>query len=248
MPPNIIGAQAHELADANHSSASPSSAAVAPRPPLAGLTFPLTQNASRERQQALTRADAARKPRSLLSSRVGWPLAGVAAAAAILLALLLTRTQSTVENFRMQLNFVQQQVMALRTDNADLRQANAALQSALLGQREQLALLANPERSVRLVSQSDDLLGGYFYAAQRTGLLILRGVLPLPAEQTYQLWLYPDGSAPMSAGLISVTSGAVTTVNLRLPIRADQFASVGVSIEPANGSTSPTGPMILLSQ
>jgi anti-sigma-K factor RskA len=70
----------------------------------------------------------------------------------------------------------------------------------------------------------------------------------LPENQTYQLWLIPaDGDgAPLPSGLLAVQQAGVDSVTITLPDDATNYAAVGVSIEPAGGSPSPTGPIVLV--
>lgn len=183
------------------------------------------------------------------SGTIAWPIAGIATAAALLLVVLFSRNLATVESFRMQLDSVQQRVAALRAENTALRQDNAALQNELQAQQNQMAALANPDRSIALISQQGAPISGHIYITQRTGLLILNGLSPLPQDQAYELWLIPDGGTPISAGLVPSDNQATIVWESTLPLRFDQFALVGLSVEPQGGSPElgPTGPIILLS-
>ena len=69
---------------------------------------------------------------------------------------------------------------------------------------------------------------------------------PLPENKTYELWVIPaNGSAPIAAGLFR--SDAAGSASLVLPqfqagVEAKAF---GVTIERAEGSATPTLPIIL---
>jgi anti-sigma-K factor RskA len=76
--------------------------------------------------------------------------------------------------------------------------------------------------------------------------LILNGLASLPADQTYELWLIPSDGDPVSAGLVQVTADGTTVSQIPMPSQPQEFAAVGLSIEPAGGSPQPTGPIVLL--
>jgi anti-sigma-K factor RskA len=69
----------------------------------------------------------------------------------------------------------------------------------------------------------------------------MNGVPAPPAGKVYQMWLIPkDGSAPVSKGLMdaeALSKPAVVT-----GIRS--AASLGITVEPAGGSTTPTTPTV----
>jgi anti-sigma-K factor RskA len=76
-------------------------------------------------------------------------------------------------------------------------------------------------------------------------VLILRGLPPIPEGQTYQVWLIsPDGDRT-SAGLIRPPTNLPY---LSAPLYSNQdlvnFVGVGMTVEPAGGSDSPTGRQI----
>jgi anti-sigma-K factor RskA len=116
--------------------------------------------------------------------------------------------------------------------------------------QELLALIAgtNPKRVIHLpgTKESPDAAGTFFMSGDERGVLVLQGLKPLPAAQTYQLWLISSEGAPASAGLLGVQPGGSTWLPVAVPARARNFVAVGVSIEPIDGSPAPTGPLVLL--
>jgi anti-sigma-K factor RskA len=85
------------------------------------------------------------------------------------------------------------------------------------------------------------------YLPERGGLILLATNLkPLPADKTYELWVIPaDGKAPVPAGLFRPDAVGTATVVLP-PLPAGIAAkALGVTIENASGSTTPTPPIIL---
>jgi anti-sigma-K factor RskA len=85
------------------------------------------------------------------------------------------------------------------------------------------------------------------YLPERGGLILLAANLkPLPADKTYELWIIPaDGKPPVPAGLFRPDGVGAATV--LLPPLAPGIAAkaFGVTVEKAQGSDSPTSPIIL---
>jgi anti-sigma-K factor RskA len=76
-------------------------------------------------------------------------------------------------------------------------------------------------------------------------VLILRGLPPISEDQTYQVWLIDPGGDRTSAGLLRPQSDLPF---ISEPIYSTQhlanFVAIGMTIEPAGGSDSPTGQQI----
>ena len=72
---------------------------------------------------------------------------------------------------------------------------------------------------------------------ENKAVVLADGLPPVPAGQTYQMWLMGDDHEPLSVGLMQGSPGrqavAVDGVS-----GSDEF---GVTVEPAGGSTQPTG-------
>jgi hypothetical protein len=139
---------------------------------------------------------------------------------------------------------------ALKSQAAELQTANTHLQEQTQTDRELLALIAtaDPEHTVQLpgTEEAPAASGAFYLGDDNRGLLVLKGLKPLPTEQTYQLWLIPAEGQPQPAGLLAVKTDALTWLNVSVPPGATDFAAVGVSVEPAGGSPAPTGPIVLL--
>ncbi|MFC0037673.1 anti-sigma factor [Actinomadura rayongensis] len=101
------------------------------------------------------------------------------------------------------------------------------------------AVLAAPDARVATVRAAADAGGGTLtLVASRSGdtvLVTASGLRPLPAARTYQLWFL--GSArPRPAGFLPAAGrGPVLAAGLRDARR------LGVTVEPARGSSQPTG-------
>jgi anti-sigma-K factor RskA len=66
--------------------------------------------------------------------------------------------------------------------------------------------------------------------------LVTQGLAPAPAGHVYQVWFIPSTGAPVSAGFLGDSASSATLLNGN-PATA---AAIGVTLEPAGGSTAPT--------
>jgi anti-sigma-K factor RskA len=152
------------------------------------------------------------------------------AAIAILLALYIGRVQA-------QLNELNQQI-------STMHDVVVGLQEQLRGNQEVIALLV--DRAVQLdgTPQAPGARAD-FYVSGDQGTLVARGLGPLPATQTYQLWLVIDGT-PKPFGIFQAQPGQPAVLTVAVPASARGFAIVDVSIEPAGGSQQITKETIVL--
>lgn len=93
-------------------------------------------------------------------------------------------------------------------------------------------------------------VGHATYLPQRGALIFVAGNLhPVPDNKTYELWLIPaNGKAPMPAGLFRPdASGSASVVLPTLPAGVEAKA-FGVTIEDAQGSATPTLPIVMAGQ
>ncbi len=93
-------------------------------------------------------------------------------------------------------------------------------------------------------------IGHATYLPKRGALIFVASNLrPVPANKTYELWLIPaDGKAPMPAGLFRPdASGSASVVMPMLP-EGVQAKAFGVTIEDAQGSPTPTLPIVMAGQ
>ena len=88
--------------------------------------------------------------------------------------------------------------------------------------------------------------GKAIYSRQENGLIFVASNLrPLPARKAYELWLIPMHGAPIRAGVFKPDAhGGAMVINPLIPagVEAKAFA---VTIEPEQGSTTPTLPIIM---
>ncbi|MEZ4541135.1 MAG: anti-sigma factor [Chloroflexota bacterium] len=177
-------------------------------------------------------------------------LAGFAALALILSTLAIRQLSGEVGELRATVatleagsGTLQTRIDALSTENETLRQ-KLAVRDDLLAQYTQPGALtmtigditgANPD--ARAVLTLDP--------TAEAATLRVANLPPLPADETYQAWLIVD-DAPISVGTFTVDEAGIAThvIPGGLPGR---FDAVGISIEPAGGSQTPTpGNIILL--
>ena len=186
--------------------------------------------------------------RRLLGGNFLWPsLATAALAALLVVAVYAAQTGLQANRARTDLAAAQEQIAQLQSQSEELRQSSHQLDQQLSNDRNNVASFANADRVVALAGTPDaPNASGAFYIGPENGLLVLRGLPPPPATQTYELWLIPGEGNPIPAGLVQVGEGDSQTFTIALAGQPSDFAAVGLSIEPAGGSPSPTGPIVLL--
>jgi anti-sigma-K factor RskA len=112
------------------------------------------------------------------------------------------------------------------------------LDSTLAYSREIASVLAAPDARITAARTS---VGGTTIAVvshdQRQLVFTSSGLPELPSSKVYQLWLLGPGTA-RSAGLLPPASGGKTPPVLASGVRTDD--KVGVTVEPAGGTSSPT--------
>jgi anti-sigma-K factor RskA len=141
---------------------------------------------------------------------------------------------------------VQTQLGQANAQMATMHDAVVQLQHEAQESRQLLALLANPNQSVRLAG-TEEAPGahGTFYRNGDQGVFVVGDLPPLPSEQTYQLWLVVNGE-PMSVGLLEELDLEAPNFSIvSVPVELHEFTIVDVSVEPAGGSPTLLGPVVL---
>jgi hypothetical protein len=180
----------------------------------------------------------------------------VAAGTALVLLLAgffyLNRLQDQLRQANAQLSNLEARVAELEIANIQLQQRNETLQQQAQADQQLLLVIASadPDRTLQVSgTETDPDAGGTFYVHDDQGVLVLHGLAPLPADETYQLWLIPPANgAPLPAGLLEIDQEAPAWITVQIPANAQDFATVAVSVEPAGGSPAPTGPIVLLGE
>ncbi len=75
------------------------------------------------------------------------------------------------------------------------------------------------------------------------GVLAVRGLRRLDAAHTYQLWLYRE-SEQRSGGTFAVSTEGYGNLLLDVPVDFKGFTSIGITVEPAGGSPTPSGTLV----
>lgn len=177
-----------------------------------------------------------------------WPTStALAVVACLLLAVLSIQMWNNQRLASLRLSAAQESVQALSAQNAQLQSTNQELNQQLRQRDNQIARFSEAMSSIALEgTEFAPQANGAFYAGRSSGVLILSGLAALPGDQTYQLWLIPADGDPVSVGLVQVNGDGTTTSEIILDGQPQDFAAVGLSIEPAGGSPQPTGPIVLL--
>lgn len=166
-------------------------------------------------------------------ARFGW----LAATVVLLFALLLLN----------RIGLLNREVNRLTAEVTTLRQQNQQLETQWRANQNQLALFLNAERTVALAGTPlAPAAQGAFYLNNADGVIVLRGLDPLPADRTYQLWLVPPDGVPTSVALLPVGANGLFTQTVSVPPTLRNFAIVDVSIEQAGGSPAITKETIVL--
>lgn len=130
---------------------------------------------------------------------------------------------------------------------ANLQRQEAALRDRVAVAQTILALLRDPAtRVVTLggLGSSPQAAGRIIWHEKNGGYLFVANLPPVPAGKAYELWTI-SGGQPRPAGLFTVdASGAASHPVEPAPGPVQVFA---VTLEPAAGVPSPTGPMVLAS-
>src|SRR5262249_13329433 len=184
--------------------------------------------------------------RRALRGRTVWRSVGaVAAAAALVLGTLVAHeTQRATEH--------DTELAALAGKNAELRtllqrqnHQLARLQSALASQAQVMRVLGAPHTVTASLAPREGVSGSarvLVDASSGEAAIVASGLDPAPAGQTYEVWAIRGQAPPEPAGLFATgpeKAVAVRLESLKNPAGVTAFA---VSIEPAGGSASPTGP------
>lgn len=85
------------------------------------------------------------------------------------------------------------------------------------------------------------------FMSRNRGLAFAAIQLPaLPADKVYQLWVIPQGQAPVNAGLLQPDAGGSASTFFEMPAGLPPPEVLAVTIEPAGGVPAPTGDKVLV--
>lgn len=195
----------------------------------------------------------ARKP--AIPRRPWWqsfaPALGAFAALALIVSgITLWQLSRQVGELREQVAVLQQDAGSLQTQVGALESENETLRRELLTREDLLAQFSHPGAVTLAIGdatgENPAAVGTLtFDPTAATSTLRVANLPPLDTSETYQAWVIV-GETPHSAGTFSVDESGLGThiIPGDLPT---SFDAVGVSIEPAGGSETPTpGNIILL--
>jgi Anti-sigma-K factor rskA len=112
-----------------------------------------------------------------------------------------------------------------------------------------LAVLTAPDVArIDLAGQPDaPKASGRAYWSRTRGMVFSAAALPpAPTGRTYQVWVVTSAPAPISAGLIEPDNAGYASAVFATPPDIPQPVAVAVTVEPAGGVPSPTGPKVLV--
>jgi anti-sigma-K factor RskA len=148
------------------------------------------------------------------------------------------------------------QLDGLAQANAELTARLDTQEKTMVGLRESLDAQARALRVLggpRTLSASLTPKGGYggngrvhVDAETGEGAIVLAGVEQLPPDKVYELWVLRGDNPPEPAGLLTGAGRAVYVTQLAKVDRPGEVKAFAVSIEPAGGSKSPTGPIVMV--
>jgi hypothetical protein len=109
-----------------------------------------------------------------------------------------------------------------------------------------ISMLAYPATR-SLPVEGENVSGSLLLDQERNLAALIVWNLPgLPADKTYQIWLIDPQGERTSAGIFMPEEGDVyTTVLFQLTGKSTDYVGIGVTTEPAGGSSGPTGPKVL---
>jgi anti-sigma-K factor RskA len=123
-----------------------------------------------------------------------------------------------------------------------LQRQQATLARQINNGQTALAMLAYP--STRTLPLSGGNIAGNLLVDpdRNVAALIVWNLPALPADQTYQVWLNdPQGNRTSGGTFSSEPNQPFTTVSIFAPGAFSKYKGIGVTVEPAGGSTAPTG-------
>ena len=163
---------------------------------------------------------------------------GVATAALLVVSVVLVNRVDSMDN----------EISALQTGMSVSDQNMKTLNLAVQQQRSLAYTLAIPGTQVimREGSGGSTNARGVLMASEdgSWGLLVSTGLQELPANKAYQVWL-TGATDRESGGMFQVDGSGWGQVSLKPHSKLDAFHSVGVTVEPVEGSPAPTGPVVL---
>ena len=191
------------------------------------------------RDRVLAGAGVTSSPRATRAATRWWP-AAVAAVLGTTLGVFVTRGQ---------LERLRERTLALQQDVDRAQREVADLQHALVEARSVRDLVARPESRLTLLAGLDPAPGAQgrviWNAATRDAVLLASGLEKPPAGQAYEIWVIGASKQPVPAGVFQPHPDGTAVVSLPRVEDTARPSTFAVTLEPAAGSATPTGPMVL---
>lgn len=115
-------------------------------------------------------------------------------------------------------------------------------------QQEIAQILSNPNRSQHALKGTEQMPNGFgtlhTVPGEARAVLVVGALQPLPADKTYEFWLI-RGAQPLPAGLFTVDSQGQGQLLVKTGEDIAAFDKWAVSVEPRQGVTQPSGPIVL---
>ena len=180
--------------------------------------------------------------RSRSSALPGWLAAAAALVLASGLGLWALQLRSSLEEMNARVDRAEAEVVRIQ------RAVGEAEQRTRLLQAHADVLFAPDTLRVDLAGQAGAPTStGRAFMSRDTGIAFAANQLPtLPADKVYQLWVIPQGQAPVSAGLLQPDAKGHASIFFEMPAGLPPPETVAVTIEPAGGVPAPTGSMVLV--
>ena len=202
------------------------------------------------RQRVLATARAEAEAEQARRGRSRWRAVGaLAATLALALAGLLARETGLRRRDLAQLDGLAQANAELTARLDTQEKTLVGLRESLDAQARALRILGGPRTLSASLAPKEGFGGGgrvHVDAETGEGAVVLAGVEPLPPDKVYELWVLRGDNPPEPAGLLAGAGRAVYVTQLAKLDRPGDVKAFAVSIEPAGGSKSPTGPIVLV--
>ena len=125
----------------------------------------------------------------------------------------------------------------------------ASLRESLDAQARALRIMGGPRTLSASLGPKEGFAGSgrvQVDAATGEGAVVVADVQALDPNKVYELWALRGDSPPEPAGLLQVGGRSVYLTQVAKLERPTEITAFAVSIEPAGGSKSPTGPIVLV--
>ncbi len=192
-------------------------------------------------------ASGARPQRAAAPRRVPRPALNRAFAALGVLALVSLlgwnlALNAQLNGLRGQLSQQEQLMTDLRDQIAEQTQVIAGLSRQAEAQQAAASVVAAPAtHTVNLAapgSQSDGSGRAFVSEGAQTVVIVVQ-LRPLEPDQTYQTWLVTD-AGPQPSDVFTVNAEGIGLITVQVPDQLANFTAIGISLEPAGGSQTPT--------